>query len=44
LVAEVGRRKYIDMTDLEFVDIVPDEAAAAAILLRYYNDNCPPLD
>lgn len=44
LVAEVGRRNYIDMADLEFVDIVPDEEAAAAILLNYYNENCPPLD
>jgi uncharacterized protein (TIGR00730 family) len=43
LVTEVGRREYIDMADLEFVDIVPDEEAAAAILLAYYRDNCPPI-
>ena len=43
LVTEVGRREYIDMADLEFVDIVPDEEAAAAILLDYYRDNCPPM-
>ena len=43
LVTEVGRREYIDMADLEFVEIVPDEEAAAAILLAYYRDNCPPI-
>ena len=43
LVTEVGRREYIDTSDLEFVDIVPDEEAAAAILLAYYRDNCPPI-
>ena len=43
LVTEVGRREYIDMADLEFVEIVPDEEAAADILLAYYRDNCPPI-
>lgn len=44
LVAEVGRRGYIALSDLEYVQIVADEDAAAEILLEYYRNNCPPMD
>ena len=44
LVAEVGRREYIDVADLAFVEIVPNENAAATILLDYYRTHCPPTD
>ena len=43
LVTEVGRCEYIDMADLAFVEIVADEEAAAARLLAYYRDTCPPI-
>lgn len=41
LVQQVESPGYIGDTDLEYLEIVDDSDAAAAILLRYYRDDCP---
>lgn len=42
LVAEVKRGGFIGPDDLDILEIVADEDAAARILLGYYRENCPP--
>jgi len=44
LIAQVSSQNYIDVSDLEYVQIVANEEEAAAILLAYYRDRCPPLN
>jgi uncharacterized protein (TIGR00730 family) len=44
LVAEVKRGGFISPDDLDILEIVDDENAAAKILLDYYRANCPPLE
>jgi uncharacterized protein (TIGR00730 family) len=44
LVAEVKRGGFISPDDLDFLEIVDHEDAAADRLLDYYHANCPPLD
>lgn len=41
LVQQVESQGYIGEADLEYLDIVEDADAAAAILLRYYRGDCP---
>lgn len=44
LVQEVKRGGFIGPDDLDILEIVADENAAADILLDYYRRQCPPLD
>jgi uncharacterized protein (TIGR00730 family) len=44
LVAEVKRGGFISPDDLDILEIVDDEDAAADILLDYYSANCPKLE
>jgi len=44
LIAHVSSHSYIDACDLEYVQIVASEEEAAAILLAYYHDRCPPVE
>lgn len=44
LIAEVKRGGFISPDDLDILEIVDDEAAAATILIDYYRAHCPVLE
>ena len=44
LIAEIKRGGYISPEDLDILEIVDDEDAAADILINYYRANCPVIE